>query len=97
MSKPDPKNAFKELNRMQELAGLDQDKSSIADIGKEDFDDLKEFVDFVRKTLRGKGKSDGDLVHELAETVDSDQLWEALDRVAKENKLYYYADKNSDN
>lgn len=94
MSKPDPTNSMKDTNRLQELAGLGKDKTSLADIDHTDFDNLREFVDFVRNTLLEKGKSDEEVVYELTEAVDSEEVvWNALDRVAQKNNLYYYADQ----
>lgn len=95
MSKPDPTNSVKDTDRLQELAGIERDKTSLADIDRDDFDNLKEFVDFVRNTLLEKGRSDEEVVYELAEAVDSKEIvWEALDNVAKKNNLYYHADQN---
>lgn len=95
MSKPDPANSVKNTGRLQELAGIERDKTSLADIDRDDFDSLKEFVDFVRNTLLKKNRSDEEVLYELAEAVDSKEvIWEALDDVAKKNNLYYYADQN---
>lgn len=94
MSNPEPSNALEDRNRLQELAGLDQDKSELADISRDDFDDIREFVEFVTDQLSEKPDSSADdLMYEVIENIDSDELWEALDKVAKKNKLYYYADK----
>lgn len=93
MSKPKPSNALEDRGRLQELAGLDQDKSELADISRDDFDNIKEFVEFVTDQFSEKqGSSSEDLMYEVIENIDSDELWEALDKVAKKNKLYYYAD-----
>jgi len=94
MSKPDPTNSVKDTGRLQELAGIEQDKTSLADIDKGDFDDLKEFVDFVRKNLLDKNRSEEEVVYELTEAVDNEEVWNALDKVARKNNLYYHADKN---
>ena len=85
---------FNSTERFQELAGINQDKTSLADIDKNDFDNLTEFVEFVRDNLHEKGRSDEDLVHQLTEAVDQDLIWEALDKISKKHNLYYYADQN---
>lgn len=94
MSKPDPSNSVKDTGRLQELAGIEQDKTSLADIDKGDFDSLKEFVDFVRENLLDKNRSEEEVVYELTEAVDNEEVWNALDEVARKNNLYYHADKN---
>lgn len=94
MSKPDPTNSVKDTGRLQELAGIEQDKTSLADIDKGDFNSLKEFVDFVRENLLDKNRSEEEVVYELTEAVDNEEVWNALDEVARKNNLYYHADKN---